>query len=243
MVFQLTTNIGEQMKKEKQYPKDNREGVPTLVYQWGPTLARMEIDEALKMILIDEYENNKKNKQLDYRKNLAGQLQHETGYTSDSKKKVLPHLDKYFKIYEEARKRYFNRPDDKPRDYILTSLWINHQKQHEFNPPHDHDGKLSFVIYLKVPEMLRIENEASKDKSCGPGGIQFIYGEGGGRDSINFVSHFPKEGEIFIFPAWLKHWVCPFKSDCTRISVSGNVYDVTATKALVKNKNYYEVKR
>jgi len=64
MVFQLTTNIGEQMKKEKQYPKDNREGVPTLVYQWGPTLARMEIDEALKMILIDEYENNKKNKQL-----------------------------------------------------------------------------------------------------------------------------------------------------------------------------------
>jgi hypothetical protein len=23
----------------------------------------------------------------------------------------------------------------------------------------------------------------------------------------------------------LKHWVSPFKSDCTRISVSGNVHD------------------
>ena len=35
---------------------------------------------------------------------------------------------------------------------------------------------------------------------------------------------------MFIFPAWLKHWVCPFKSDCTRISVSGNVYDITDAK-------------
>ena len=84
--------------------------------------------------------------------------------------------------------------------------------------------------------MLRIENQTEEkfSKSSGPGGIQFIYGEGGGRDSVNFVSHFPKEKEIFVFPAWLKHWVCPFKSDCTRISVSGNVYDVTASKSLLK---------
>ena len=27
---------------------------------------------------------------------------------------------------------------------------------------------------------------------------------------------------MVMFPAWLKHWVYPFKSDCTRISVSGN---------------------
>ena len=84
--------------------------------------------------------------------------------------------------------------------------------------------------------MLRIENETGQkfSKSCGPGGIQFVYGEGM-RDAVNFVSHFPKELEMFIFPAWLKHWVCPFKSDCTRISVSGNVYDITATKGLVKS--------
>ena len=64
--------------------------------------------------------------------------------------------------------------------------------------------------------------------------LQFVYGEGM-RDAVNFVSHFPKELDMFIFPAWLKHWVCPFKSDCTRISVSGNVYDITATKGLVKS--------
>ena len=35
----------------------------------------------------------------------------------------------------------------------------------------------------------------------------------------------PEENDMFIFPAWLKHWVAPYKSDCTRISVSGNVHD------------------
>ena len=30
---------------------------------------------------------------------------------------------------------------------------------------------------------------------------------------------------MFIFPAWLKHWVSPFQSDCVRVSVSGNVHD------------------
>ena len=35
---------------------------------------------------------------------------------------------------------------------------------------------------------------------------------------------------MYIFPAWLKHWVYPFKSDCTRISVSGNVRDYIKIK-------------
>ena len=28
---------------------------------------------------------------------------------------------------------------------------------------------------------------------------------------------------MFIFPAWVKHYVAPFYSDVTRISVSGNI--------------------
>ena len=41
-----------------------------------------------------------------------------------------------------------------------------------------------------------------------------------------------EEGDMFIFPAELKHWVFPFKSDCTRISVSGNVADSIKLKNL-----------
>ena len=107
---------------------------------------------------------------------------------------------------------------------MLSALWINYQKANEFNPPHDHDGKLSFVIYCEIPEKLKKENEKYKGRSCGPGGIQFLYGEGT-RDAITYMSHFPEEGEMFMFPAWLKHWVSPFQSDCTRISVSGNIHD------------------
>ena len=33
----------------------------------------------------------------------------------------------------------------------------------------------------------------------------------------------PTTGDMFIFPALLQHWVVPFKSKCTRISVSGNI--------------------
>jgi len=115
----------------------------------------------------------------------------------------------------------------------MSALWINYQKANEFNPPHDHDGKLSFVIYLKIPEELKKENKEYKGRSCGPGGIQFMYGEGP-RDAVTYMSHFPEERDMFIFPAWLKHWVSPFKSDCTRISVSGNIHDSAPLNNITK---------
>jgi hypothetical protein len=99
-------------------------------------------------------------------------------------------------------------------------------------------GKLSFVIYLSIPEKLKEENKAYKGKSCGPGGIQFLYGDGP-RDCITYMSYMPKDGDMFIFPAWLKHWVSPFNSDCVRISVSGNVHDSAplsqVRKGMLKN--------
>ena len=33
----------------------------------------------------------------------------------------------------------------------------------------------------------------------------------------------PETGMFYMFPALLQHWVCPFKSKVTRISVSGNL--------------------
>ena len=137
---------------------------------------------------------------------------------------MLPWLSAYFGVYDQAFERHINKKHDIKPHYVLSALWINYQKQNEFNPPHDHDGKLSFVIYLKIPEELKKENAAYKGKSCGPGGIQFLYGDGT-RDCVTYMSYFPEELDMFIFPAWLKHWVSPFKSDCTRISVSGNVHD------------------
>ena len=118
-------------------------------------------------------------------------------------------------------------------DYVLSSLWINHQKPNEFNPPHDHDGALSFVIYLDIPEALKKEHAEYKGKSCGPGGIQFIYGNGP-RDAITYMSFMPEEKDMYIFPAWLKHWVEPYNSDCTRVSVSGNFHNSAPLNNIVE---------
>ena len=48
-------------------------------------------------------------------------------------------------------------------------------------------------------------------------------GDGDKKNSITNNSFFPQEGDMFIFPAWLKHWVYPYKSNVVRISVSGYV--------------------
>ena len=189
-------------------------------FNWGPCMIKLKIEPEFKKLLLDEAKLNTE----DFRDRLAGILDHETGYSPESKQKLLPMLSQYVGVYDQMYEKFVNKPYEKKPEYILSALWINYQKQNEYNPPHDHDGKLSFVIYLQIPDKLKEEHAAYKGKSCGPGGIQFIYGDGP-RDSITYQSLFPEEGDMYIFPAWLKHWVAPYKSDCIRISVSGNFHD------------------
>ena len=189
-------------------------------FNWGPCMIKLKIEPEFKKLLLDEAKLNTE----DFRDRLAGILDHETGYSPESKQKLLPMLSQYVGVYDQMYEKFVNKPYEKKPEYILSALWINYQKQNEYNPPHDHDGKLSFVIYLQIPDKLKEEHLAYKGKSCGPGGIQFIYGDGP-RDSITYQSLFPEEGDMYIFPAWLKHWVAPYKSDCIRISVSGNFHD------------------
>ena len=199
------------------------------IFNWGPCVVRMKINDAFKKLLLYEAKKNKE----DYRNKLAGILDHETGYSEESKKKIIPHLTQCVGVYDQAFEKYTNKKYDKRPEYVLSALWINHQKPNDFNPPHDHDGKLSFVIYLSIPDELKKENKEYKGKSCGPGGIQFIYGNGP-RDCVTYMSFMPEENDCFVFPAWLKHWVAPYKSNCTRISVSGNFHDSAPLNNIVK---------
>ena len=196
------------------------EKVNIQIFNWGPCVVSMKIKDDFKKLLLDEAKTNK----VDFTDKLAGILDKETGYGEESKAKILPHLSECLGVYNQAYERYVNKKFDKYPEYILSAMWINYQKPNDFNPPHDHDGKLSFVTYLQIPEELKKENKSYVGKSCGPGGIQFIYGNGP-RDCITYMSFFPEENDMYIFPAWLKHWVAPYKSDVTRISVSGNVHD------------------
>ena len=190
------------------------------IFNWGPCVVKMKISDKFKKLLLKEGDKSK----IDMTDRLAGILDKEIGYDEKQKNKILPELAQCLGVYDQAYERYTNKQYEKRPEYILSAMWINYQRPNDYNPPHDHDGKLSFVTYLKIPEKLKKENAEYKGKSCGPGGIQFMYGEGP-RDAVTYMSYFPKEGDMFIFPAWLKHYVAPYKSKVTRISVSGNVHD------------------
>ena len=135
--------------------------------------------------------------------------------------KFKPYIEFYVDKMEEHSEMHFVT---KPYTWFLESLWINFQQAGDYQPPHLHDGHLSFVIYLQFPKEIVEENKKTKGdrNNAGPGAINFMFGE-----AIDFsksvVSWIPEEGDLVIFPAWLKHYVHPYKSEVERISVSGNL--------------------
>ena len=131
--------------------------------------------------------------------------------------------------------RYLNTVRVKISDYDkisselkLESLWVNYQKQYEFNPLHNHFGLISFVIWMKIPTDWKEQHELPFAKnSNGPlaSDFQFTY-----TDILGHVQDYPipmdseKEGVILLFPSRLRHQVYPFYNcDKERISISGNI--------------------
>jgi len=41
--------------------------------------------------------------------------------------------------------------------------------------------------------------------------------------SKNQLTEVPSDGDVYIFPSWMLHYVHAFKSDVERISVAGNI--------------------
>ena len=195
---------------------------PTVQYgllTWGPCVLQIKISEEFQKKLLDEAQISRK-ESLNYRNKLAGVIKEE--YSYQNKEMFLPEISQILGVYDQAFQKWKNTPYEKKPEYVLTSMWVNFMKKHEYNPPHDHADQLSFVIFLDVPEEIKKENDKYEGQSGGPGSLAFLYGEGN-RQAITYQSIFPKARDMFIFPAWLKHYVAPFYSDATRISVSGNI--------------------
>ena len=111
----------------------------------------------------------------------------------------------------------------------LESLWVNFQRKHEFNPPHDHSGVYSFVIWMQIPtsyaEQKKLPICANSNADNHISNFAFSYTNTLGRIST-FAYNMEKEAEgyMVMFPSELKHEVFPFyENDGERISISGNV--------------------
>jgi len=115
---------------------------------------------------------------------------------------------------------------------IIDEPWVNFQSKYEFNPPHKHNGIISFVIWIQIPYDIRDEmNVVNSKNSATPlaGHFSFHYSNILGEV---FHHHIPAdkawENKMIIFPASLNHSVNPFyTSDDYRISVSGNIKFLT----------------
>jgi len=197
------------------------------ILHWGPCIVKTQVDQQTMDLLLSEGEASKE----DASPELAGVLKNQFHYRD--KNKFQKFMEGSFNLYNAALERWKQGNEKVPSSYFLEKLWINFQGPNEFNPPHSHGGALSFVIFLKIPLKLRAENQNYKGLSAGPGGITFLYGETEDRCITNH-SVFPEVGDMYIFPAWVKHWVYPFAADCTRVSVSGNVIDKIELSKLKK---------
>ena len=108
-------------------------------------------------------------------------------------------------------------------------MWVNFQRENEFNPLHDHAGVLSFVIWMRVPyestdqEKLDIAQRSNSKHDVG--NFAFSYSDIlGSTRSFLYPMGKDKEGMVVIFPSKLKHQVFPFYN-CKeeRVSISGNL--------------------
>ena len=212
----------------------NEKDSPTVqygVFTWGPCCVHIRISEEFHKKLLDEAFKSRVKEQ-DYRNRLAGILKEE--YEYKDKGMFVQEIAQILGVYDEAFQKWKNEKYGVKPHYVLTSLWVNFMKKHEYNPPHDHADQLSFVIFLDVPNEIKEEAKAFKGQSGGPGSLSFVYGEGY-RQAITYQSIIPQNRDMFIFPSWLKHYVAPFYSDVTRISVSGNVASSVPLNQVEKN--------
>ncbi len=216
-------------------PKFITEDGDNILYPFSPPIFQTEVDSYFTKQLIEEGRKLTK-KEDDYNHKLAGNLKYGRSYhyKEDYLLKVEPYLKSYVErffngIYSQygSDTRMVNNllevQDGKRKarqgTVTLDSLWINFSQKHDFNPPHNHTGKLSFVIFCQVPkEIFKVQADSNTQRA---GELHFAYGEG----NVLMGSEYPVqpyENLMFIFPASLRHFVPAYWVDAERISVSGN---------------------
>jgi len=207
-----------------------------IIYPFSPPIFQTELDnEFINELLVEA----KKLKMEDsYSHQLAGNLK--TGrsyiYKDDFILKVEPKIVKQAENFfeglyqshgseyqgvEKTLKKQMGRRGYTNGDLRLDTLWVNFQQKHDFNPPHNHAGVMSFVIYLSVDE--KIFKEQADTNSPDAGKIIFEFGDQISELSGTQYPVFPYKGLMFMFPAKLNHYVPPYWIDSERISVSGNL--------------------
>jgi uncharacterized protein (TIGR02466 family) len=188
---------------------------------FGPYLFRAVLpDYIIKRLLKD---GNILREEDSYNHRLAGHLKNQFLFKKETQSWFYKEINPILNAYREGHCNYHSL-ENRPMELKYDDLWINYMKSGDFNPLHTHGGDYSFVLFLDVPKKLVKEQEDYQGTSGKPGALMFEYTQQARPRWATTGSIIkPQTGDFYMFPAMLQHWVCPFKSKVTRISVSGNL--------------------
>ena len=124
----------------------------------------------------------------------------------------------------------------------IVNAWVVSQKENDYIPVHthhlngDHEEycKISGILYLKVPEQIKLDNNDITIRSGKDG--QIIFTGVGGVDPFSTTMQYniqPEVGWLYLFPSTLNHQVYPFKGEGERRGISFNV-DIMSKEQLEK---------
>tara|TARA_B100001939_G_scaffold333128_1_gene332801 strand:- start:293 stop:883 length:591 start_codon:yes stop_codon:yes gene_type:complete len=187
------------------------------VKPFGPSIGKSKISPKFINILNKEIDSKIFSKKNDYSHKLASQIKKEIKITNSF-------LNKYLKkeLLKNIKKFLKNENIKNIKEIKILNLWIVSQFRGEYNPIHYHEGDLSGVGYLKVPNNMT-KNKLLKNKKIKTNGtLDFINGQKAflSKSIYNII---PKKRDLIIFPNYLMHTAYPFNVEGERRSFSFNV--------------------
>lgn len=207
--------------------------MPAVIYPFGPALYKARIADEVLYMLQDAVEKVRDKPEFN-RSYKAGQFVYGTNPKLDLTPTEFQMFDLEIKRHmlnyileirntirlngEEAKKALegINTMHLHTDHEDEQSLWANIQKAGDMHPIHNHPGDISFVTYIKVPELTE------EDRFRSGGMVAWTYGEKM-QFSNDMFAHQPEVGDLLIFPPNCRHFVWPFTNpDAERISVAGN---------------------
>ena len=193
--------------------------VQSTYINWGPYVMKTKMPDYIIKKLKTEGKKTKEN----YNYKLAGHLDNQYKYPANVQKWFYEEIQPIVQAYRNGHCK-FHGIEELTVELSADDLWVNYMKAGDFNPIHTHGGDYSFVLFLDIPKQLKKEQEEFEGTSAKPGSLMFEYTQQARpRYATSGTTIVPETGDFFMFPAMLQHWVCPFKSKVTRISVSGNL--------------------
>ena len=201
-----------------------------VTFPFGPLIYTTDISGEFHQFLLDGLEDCRKAQ--DARSRLVGNIDQQRYAPYDPQKftKFLdPHIVNYLVEKNNRHNIIKDICSDKQIDWDASKStfkynlgegpWVNFQKKGEFNPLHNHNGIISAVVFIKIPDELDEERKKCNFSAKASGCLEFVF-------MNQHIIVKPKEGMMYLFPSYLQHAVYPYHSDVERVSMSFNFAEI-----------------